>query len=102
ANENPSKAINGTWNGGGADKWCDNRSPQKWWQVDLGASVKLDKIVVHNAGDGGESSDWNTQDYTISVSADGNAWTEVAKVTGNSASSTTSAITAVNARYLRL
>ena len=37
ATEGPAKAVNGTVNGGNADKWC-SLGASKWWRVDLGAS----------------------------------------------------------------
>lgn len=67
ASENPSKAVNGTSNGGTSDKWCDNTSSDKWWQVDLGSEQSIDKIVLYHAGAGGESTAWNTQDLRPAV-----------------------------------
>ena len=102
ASEGPEKAINGTWTGGGSDKWCDNTSPAKWWQVDLLTVHSIDKLVVYHAGAGGESSAWNTQDFVIQVSTDASAWTTVATVAGNSANVSTHPLSAVDARFVRL
>ncbi|EPX63367.1 Alpha-1,2-mannosidase [Cystobacter fuscus DSM 2262] len=100
--ENPSKAVNGTTNGGYSDKWCDNTSSDKWWRVDLGSVQSIDKIIISHAGAGGESSDWNTQDFTLSVSTDGVTFETVATVTGNTANVTTHGFTAREARYVKL
>jgi putative alpha-1,2-mannosidase len=102
ANENPSKAINGTWTGGNADKWCDNSSAMKWWQLDLGAAKDIGTVVIFHAGAGGELTDWNTQDFTLSVSNDGTTFTVVDTVTANTSDVTTHKLNAVNARFLRL
>jgi putative alpha-1,2-mannosidase len=102
ANEGPEKAINGTWTGGASDKWCDNSSPNQWWQADLGSIHSVDRFVIYHAGAGGESPAWNTQDFTIEVSADGTDWTTVETVTGNTANISTHTIVAVDARYIRL
>ncbi|MCG8422067.1 MAG: GH92 family glycosyl hydrolase [Proteobacteria bacterium] len=102
ANEGPDKAINGTWTGGYSDKWCDNTSAEKWLQIDLGAARSIDRFTVYHAGAGGESPEWNTQDFAISVSADGETWTEAVSVTGNGDDMTTHALGAVTARYVRL
>ncbi len=101
ATETPDKAVNGSFTGGTGDKWCSKASGTKILQVDLGASHPLKSITVRHAGAGGESADWNTKDYDLSVSADGTTWTTVAQVRGNTADSTTSTVTA-SARYARL
>jgi putative alpha-1,2-mannosidase len=100
--EGPEKAVNGTVNGGNGDKWCDNTSAAKWWQVDLGSEKELSKIVLFHANAGGEGAEWNTKDFTLSVSSDGNAWHLVATVTGNTADSTTHNLTPITARYVKL
>jgi putative alpha-1,2-mannosidase len=102
ANESPAKAANGTWTGGNADKWCDNASPQKWWQVDLGAVNTLDSVVIFHAGAGNEDTSWNTLDFALKVSTDGTTWETVADVTGNTDSVSVHPITAFAARYVRL
>ena len=102
ANEGPEKAINGTWNGGSSDKWCDNISSSKWWQVNLGSAQSIDKIVVYHAGAGGESNAWDTQDFTLDVSTDASTWTTVATVKGNKDDISTHSFTATSARYVRL
>ncbi|MBN2498918.1 MAG: GH92 family glycosyl hydrolase [Deltaproteobacteria bacterium] len=102
ASEGPDKAINGTWTGGTSDKWCDNTSQDKWWQVDLGSVQRVDRFVVHHAGAGGEATAWNTQDYDISISVDGSAFTTAVEVRGNSDSAATHAIEEADARFVRL
>jgi putative alpha-1,2-mannosidase len=102
ANESPAKAINGTWTGGNSDKWCDNTSAVPWLQIDLRSSRRLDRVVIHHAGDGGESPQWNSQDFVVSVSSDGAVFTPVAIVNGSSANATTHDFTALDARYVKL
>jgi hypothetical protein len=100
--ETPDKAVNGSWTGGNSDKWCDNTSASKWWQVDLGGNFNVTQFVIRHAGAGGESTSSNTRDFTIQVSTDGVNWTTVVTVTGNTASTTTHNIAATSARYVRL
>jgi len=100
--ETADKAINGSVGGGNSDKWCDNTSADKWWQLDLGTAKDLSSVVIHHAGDGHEDPGWNTQDFSLSVSTDGTTWTTVATVSRNTANITTHAIGPVTARYLRL
>ena len=101
ANEGPAKAVNGSVAGGNLDKWC-SLGASKWLQVDLGSSQSVNRLVVKHAGAGGENTAWNTRDFTLQVSTNGTSWSTVATVTGNTASTTTHAITAVSARYIRL
>jgi hypothetical protein len=100
-NETAAKAVNGTWTGGLSDKWC-SLGATKWWRVDLGQPTSISKLVIRHAGAGGESTSWNTRDFTIQVSTDAATWTTVVTVTGNTASTTMHSITPVSARYVRL
>jgi ricin-type beta-trefoil lectin protein/F5/8 type C domain-containing protein/cellulase (glycosyl hydrolase family 5) len=101
ANEGPAKAVNGTVNGGNADKWCA-LDAAKWWQVDLGSSMSVSRFVVRHAGAGGENTAWNTRDYDIQVSTNGTTWTTVSQVRGNTANVSTHTIAAAQARYARI
>ncbi|GAA0691096.1 discoidin domain-containing protein [Kitasatospora atroaurantiaca] len=101
ANEGPAKAVNGSVSGGNSDKWCTLTS-SKWLEVDLGAAHPLSHFTVKHAAAGGESSSWNTRDFTIQVrSSSADAWTTVATVTGNTAATTTHPVN-TTARYVRL
>ncbi|MEU4718510.1 discoidin domain-containing protein [Nonomuraea dietziae] len=100
-NEGPAKAVNGSVSGGGTDKWC-TVSSAKWMEVDLGSARPLSRFVVKHAQAGGESSSWNTRDFTIQVRATtSDPWTTAVTVTGNTAATTTHPVTAT-ARYARL
>lgn len=101
-NEGWEKAVNGSWDGGLADKWCDNASAIKWWQVDLGAVTAIDRIVVRHAGAGGESRSWNTRDFVLELGTDGETWAPVATVRGNRDDVTYHDVHASAARYVRL
>jgi glucose/arabinose dehydrogenase len=101
SDEGPAKAVNGSVSGGNSDKWCSHGT-NKFLQVDLGASQSVNRFVVKHAGAGGESTGWNTRDFTIQTSQNGSTWTTRTTVTGNTASTTTHDIAAVNARYVRL
>jgi predicted alpha-1,2-mannosidase len=100
--EGPEKAINGSWDGGTSDKWCDNQSGGMWWLLDLGEVRRIDRIVIRHAGAGGESSDWNTQDFDLAVSENGADFTTVAAVRGNRADVSTHDFAPTDARFVRL
>ena len=101
ANETPAKAVNGSVSGGNSDKWC-SLVAEKWLQVDLGAIVPVRTFVVKHAGAGGESATFNTRDFNIQTSTDAAAFTTVVDVAGSTAGTSTHAITARTARYVRL
>jgi alpha-mannosidase len=97
ANEGPEKAVDGLYD----TKWCSLADPS-WWQVDLGTTASLEKIVVRHAGSGGESIEWNTEDFSIEASSDGNSWETVVSVIGNTDDVTTHPVPGTWARYVRL
>jgi hypothetical protein len=101
ADEGGAKAVNGSVAGGHRDKWCSTAAT-KTLQVDLGVAHNLTSFVVRHAQAGGERAAWNTRDYDIQVSNDGNAWTTVAQVRGNTANVSTHTVGAVNARHVRV
>lgn len=100
AGEGAALAIDGSarWN----SKWCGSGAGGQTLSVDLGASRRIVALRVRHAGAGGENPAWNTRDFEIDVSADGQAWTPVVGVVGNTASVTTHPINPTTARHLRL
>lgn len=83
-------------------KWCALGTPPHWLQVDLGGQYAISKFVIRHAEAGGEPQAFNTQAFRIEVSTDGENWTEVVKVTDNTAAVSEHSITLTNARYARL
>jgi hypothetical protein len=101
ASEAPAKAVNGSVSGGNSDKWCSAVAGAKSIQVDLGANKNLTKFVVKHAGAGGEAASLNTQNFILETSTGGGVWSTAATISNNTASTTTSAVTAT-ARWIRL
>jgi hypothetical protein len=85
------------------DKWC-SLAPNKWLRVDLGATYQLESFVVVHAGAAGESTRYNTRDYTIKTSRDGQLWTTAVIVVGNTLNTTVHHLgpLGVSARYIDL
>lgn len=98
--EGPEKAVNGSVSGGWSDKWC-SKGTDRWLRIDLGTRATIRSVVVRHAGAGGELPGWNTRDFDLQVSDDNSTWMSVAQIRGNTADSTTHAVTATG-RYLRL
>jgi PKD repeat protein len=99
--ETPARAVNGSVSGGTTDKFCSLASPA-WLQVDLGSAQTVSGFVVRHAGAGGESTAWNTRAFTLQTSSNGTTWSTPVTVTNNTANSSTHAISATSARYIRL
>jgi lysyl endopeptidase len=99
--ETPAKAVNGSVGGGNSDKFC-SLAATKFLQVDLGSVRTVGRFVVKHAGEGGESTTFNTRAYTIQVSTDGASFSTVVSVTANTANTSTHAVSPVSARFVRL
>jgi chitodextrinase len=94
------KAVDGTLTEN--SKWCSFGSEAHWLIVDLGEDTYVGEFVVKHAGSGGESTEDNTQDFTIQLSQDAEQWTTAVNVTGNTSSETTHPIASTKARYAKL
>ncbi|NVI98859.1 discoidin domain-containing protein [Myxococcus sp. AM009] len=101
SSESAAKAVNGSVSGGTTDKFCSLASPA-WMQVDLGSARTVSSFTLKHAGAGGESTSWNSRAFTIQTSSDGSTWSTPVTVSNNTGSSSTHAITAASARYIRL
>jgi hypothetical protein len=101
AAEGPAKAVNGSVSGGNSDKWCSAVAGAKSFEVDLGSSKALKKLVVKHAGAGGESTSFNTKNFVLETSTGGGVWTTAATVTNNTASTTTTTVN-VSGRWIRI
>ena len=100
--ENPEQAVDGT-----ADdnsKWCVNPGydTTHWLIVDLGDMFEIDTFVVQHAAAGGESQSWNTRDYSILTSANGDYWDTQVDIQDNYRNVTRDVIEPVWARYAKL
>ncbi|MGA8942949.1 MAG: glycoside hydrolase family 38 C-terminal domain-containing protein [Thermoactinomyces sp.] len=83
-------------------KWCQTGSTDKWLMVDLGQVYTIHRWLVRHAGDGNESSGWNTRDFKLQTSTDGQNWKDADSVLDNTDNITCRTIDPVNARYVRL
>lgn len=85
-------------------KWCYNDGTTKvhWITIDLGNDKTIDGFKTYHAGAGGETTDWNTSAYKISVSSDNTNWTTAVTRTGNKDNITEDLLsTPVTGRYVR-
>lgn len=99
-NEGPSGALDGKVTDN--SKWCTLGSGPHWLTVDLGGERLISEFVIKHAETGGEAAAYNTRDYQIQVSSDGNTWTDMVSVTGNTLGGTKDAISLTKARYVKL
>ncbi|ALN59227.1 protease 1 [Lysobacter enzymogenes] len=101
SNESAAKAVNGSVSGGTTDKFCSLASPA-WLQVDLGSAQTVSGFTVKHAGAGGESASWNSKAFTIQTSTNGSTWSTPVSVSANTGNTSTHAISATSARYIKL
>ncbi|MFC4808882.1 glycoside hydrolase domain-containing protein [Paenibacillus sp. GCM10023250] len=101
ANENPANAVDGK----NDTKWCDNTSAaKKWLQLDLGKVYNINEWAVQNAAinEGNNAPFWNTKDFRLQKSDDGQTWTDVDVVKSNVQTIVDRFVTPFEARYVRL
>ncbi len=101
SSQGPAQAVNGSFSMGLNDKWCST-DPSPSLVVDLGANYNVRRFVIDHAGAGGESFSLNTLAYNIDLSTDGVTYANVAAITNNTISITTTDIPATLGRYVRL
>lgn len=81
-NERPQFAVDGK----NDTKWCDNTTAKiKWMKLDLGKDYTINQWTVYNAGinESSNSPFWNTQNFRLQKSEDGQSWSDVDVVQGN-------------------
>lgn len=93
--------VDGSITGGENTKWWADTVPQ-WAAVDLGQTATISRWVVKHAGAAGENTIFNTGAFKLQRSDDGDTWTDVDSVSGNSADLTNRTLTPFTARYVRL
>lgn len=96
-NESPQMAVDGNM----ATKWCANTKAPHWLMLDLGSVKKIDGFKIFHASAGGEDANWNTKDYTISVSDDNKTWSTPVIVNGNT-KGITEDLVKTSGRYVKL
>jgi hypothetical protein len=79
--QGPDKAVNGSVEGGPADRWCGADWPL-FLQVDLETSRPVQRFVLKHASAGGERDDLDTREFNIQVSLDGKSFTTVETSSG--------------------
>ncbi|WP_257348916.1 endo-beta-N-acetylglucosaminidase [Pseudalkalibacillus decolorationis] len=96
--EQPGYAVDGDVD----SKWCALGEEPHWLTVDLGKQYLISKFVVKHAEAGGESRAFNTSNFKLQVSQDGQDWTDVKNVYGNTLAVSKHPIRVTTARYARL
>lgn len=83
-------------------KWCAAGAGGQTLTADLGAARSIVGFRVRHAGAGGEEKAWNTRDYELEVSVDGQVYAPAVAVRDNTNDVTTHPIAPTTARYVRL
>jgi hypothetical protein len=89
----------------GDSKWCIDQPDAdgaKWIKLDLGKSYEINRWVIYHADGGHEPDAYNTRDFKLQRSDDGDHWRDIDAVIGNSENVTDRTVTPFTARYVRL
>ena len=96
--ENAELAVDGK----DSTKWCHmDGLGGEWIQVDLGQEYDIQRWVVKFAGVK-EDIKYNARDFKIEASSDGDSWTDVKTVYGNTKTVSSGVTEKLTARYVRL
>jgi predicted alpha-1,6-mannanase (GH76 family) len=99
ATQSPDKAVDGAT----TTKWCGGQDHGVYWlEVDLGAPTSVSRIIVRHASAGGETSQWNTRDFTLQLASGASLPATVATATANTLGVTIHRFDAVTAQRVRL
>jgi len=82
--------------------WEDNSSQEKWVTFDFGDSFNIYRYVIRHAGDSGMDQQFNTSDYRVLVSTDGQNWTTIDTYKKNTVNVTDIEFDTVAARYVKI
>ncbi len=82
--------------------WQCSDSGDKWITIDLKEEYKLSRYILQNAATGYYSKELNTKDFKIQASTDGENWTDIDSVTGNTSNIVDKITDEFTARYVRL
>jgi predicted alpha-1,6-mannanase (GH76 family) len=83
-------------------KWCSMGNGGQALDVDFGTVRRIVGFRVRHAGAAGEDAGWNTRDFAIETSLNGQAWQTVVDVVDNVDSVTTHHVLPFDARFARL
>ncbi|WP_066375362.1 discoidin domain-containing protein [Herbidospora mongoliensis] len=98
----PSRAVSGAW-GSGYEGWVSEVGKPQWLRLDLGSAKTFRRYILKHdqAARPGEAAN-NAKNWTVEAGTDGQTWTTIDTVTGNTAATSDRTIAPVTARYLRL
>ena len=91
-----------TTDGSCATLWTAEEPGEKSVVYSLGAKYTLNRVSLYHAEAAGLDPSLNTADFTVSVSTDGETWTEKAHVTGNRGACSDVRFDAVDASYVKI
>lgn len=99
---NENEAAKYAFDGALNTKWCAFGERGNWITVDLGKENIIKELRMSHAQSGGEAASMNTSEYTIEISKDGDNWTELSDVKGNSSAVSRDDLKYELARYVRV
>ncbi len=83
-------------------QWCTSGATPQWLAVDMGRACTISRWVVRHCGASGQARICDTSDFKLQRSDDGENWTDVDAVAGNTLDVTDRNVPAFKCRYARL
>jgi hypothetical protein len=88
--------------GTSATLWTSSEAGTQWLEFDFGDVYEISRYVVRHAGANGLSRDLNTRDFVVQARVQGEAWTTVDKVKGNTSDVTDVDLKPVKAKSVKI
>lgn len=82
--------------------WASSETGPQWLQIDFGEGYEISRYVIRHAGASGLSRDLNTRHFIVQARAQGEAWTTVDEVNGNTNDVTDVDLAAVKGRSVKI
>lgn len=98
ASAGPELVIDGTPN----TLWTTTETGKQWLEFDFGDVYDVRRYVIRHAGSHGMSRDLNTRDFMVQARAQGESWTSVDVVKGNTRDVTDVKLEPVKARFVKI
>jgi hypothetical protein len=85
-----------------ATLWTSSETGTQWLEFDFGDVYEINRYVIRHAGANGLSRDLNTRHFMVQARTDGEAWTTIDEVKGNTSDVTDVDLEPVKARSVKI
>jgi hypothetical protein len=83
-------------------RWASSEAGKQWLEFDFGELHEISRYVIRHAGVQGMSRELNTRDFSVQARVEGEPWTTLDLVAGNTSDVTDVELEPVQARFVRI